>query len=150
MSTDDDRDVDATGLDRTFAVMLAELEDTETGLTQRQADLARQLADVDAELERIARVKAAMLGKPTRRVPASGARTAAGHKRYGEAAARIEENIRRVIEFAQGRNGDSFTAGEVADELGLSRQGIGPMLLGMVRRGELEGGLQGEDGTRLY
>lgn len=120
-------------LDRTFAVMLAELEDAETALTQRQAALARQLDDVSSELDRLANVKAAMLGKPTKKVRT----TRAEPSKAGPTTPAAQEKVRAIIGLARERDGEPFTGAQAAERLGINAQGVGPVLAGMVRRGEL-------------
>jgi hypothetical protein len=128
-------DENPSTLDRTFDVMLAELEDAATTLTNRQAELAREMADVDAELERVEAVRAAMVGqrKPARRRPATSPSTS-------HARTPAHERVERILAWARERtNGErEFVGADVADMLGVGTQGVGPVLAGMHRRGELE------------
>lgn len=133
-------DGDMPDLDRTFAGMLGELEDHATRLTKRQSELARQLADVDDELQRVEAVRAAMTGKNPRR-PSSAARSAVK-------ATKTQVRTERITEWARERGGE-FTSVEVAEFLGVNVQGIGPSLAGMVRRGEANV-RDDNDGRRLY
>lgn len=143
--TDDDRqDGDGDGaptsaLDRAFAVMLGELEDAETELTKRQSELAKELDGVSAELDRLANVKAAMLGKPVRR-KARAARTEGepveprGAKATA-AATRAERNRERVMAYAREHVGEEWVTTELAETLGVLPQSLGPVLAGLQRRG---------------
>lgn len=113
---------------RSFAGYLGELEDLATTLTQRQAALARELAEVDDELRRIEAVRAAMTGKP-RRMPVSGA------SRNSQRAGRSNARTEKIREWARGR--EEFTGHDVAQLLNMETRGVGPILAGMARRGEL-------------
>lgn len=142
MSIDDSADDGGptSTLDRTFAVMLGELEDAETDLTQRQAALARELADVEAELQRLAAVKSAMLGTRRRSAGAGSARprnvrnvdTPAKNRRGAGAEAKAQ----RVLAWAATLD-DGFRPHDASEMLGSSVKGVASLLIGMVRRGEL-------------
>jgi hypothetical protein len=118
-------------LSHVFAGMLGELEDAETKLVTRQAELARELADVEGELAKLAAVREAMMGKPVRKKAAS-----AGAKDKAAAIA------------AWATDKGTFTAGQAADALEIKRQGIGPVLAGMIRRGEAT--VDDSNGERVY
>lgn len=126
-------------LGRVFAPMLSELEDHATRLTTRQAELLRELNGVNEELERVESVRAAMLGKrgpgrpkkPTTPVGVSGTTAT------GTSAKQTRERAERVMAYAR-EHGREFTAREASGPLGVSYQGLGPTLAGMVRKGQLE------------
>lgn len=128
-------------LDRRFAGMLGELEDAETALVTRQAELSRELAKVDGELDRLTKVKAAMLGgdRPKARRSRSG----------GRARQRADENRDRIMAWVGAlENGHRFTASEVAEAVGMSTQGMGPILAGLARGGEIvQAGEERREGT---
>lgn len=130
-------DNDTSELGRVFAPMLSELEDHATRLTARQAELARELAGVDAELRKVEAVRAAMAGKRGPGRPKKGdsgyPTTRAGG---GYVAPKARERAAKLLAYARERGGE-FTGREAADALGLTWQGIGPTLAGMARRGEL-------------
>jgi hypothetical protein len=132
---------DGPQLSRVFAPMLSELEDHATRLTTRQAELARELAAVDEELARVESVRAAMVGKNPRR-PSSTAREA---RKGSKKTARVEA----ITTWARERGGE-FTGIEVAEVLGMTHQGIGPILAGMARRGELTVRDDTATGRRVY
>jgi cell pole-organizing protein PopZ len=126
---------------RTFAGMLSELEDVATRLTVRQAALAKELAEVDEELRRIEAVRAAMTGRNAYR-PSSASRE--GRKRASQAA-----RVEKITEWARERGGE-FTGREAAQVLGMSHQGVGPIMAGMVRRGEATARDDTASGQRFY
>lgn len=150
MSTDDEQ---TSSLDRTLAGMLAELEDEATRLTRRHDALVREADEVAGELERVEVVRAAMLGKPKpakrgrpKAAPATetttrGARPDIEHQRH--------ERVRKIIEYAKA-NGNAFTGRDAAEAIGMPYQGIGPVLAGMVRRGEATVAEPDDDGPRVY
>lgn len=116
---------ESSDVDRTFAGILSELEDVATALTVRQTELARELGDVEAELHRIEAVRAAMTGGK----PAA--------KKKPEKRPTMEERTKQIIAWAQER-GDDFTVPDAGQFLGMKNQGVGPILAGMVKRGELQ------------
>lgn len=124
---------------RTFAGMLGELEDVATTLTNRQAALARELADVEAELHRVEAVRAAMAGAPLRRKATA--------KRSGSMTKDVRERVDKTLAWAREREGE-FTGSDVAEFLGTEVQGVGPMLAGMARREELSVRTEGK--RRFY
>jgi len=130
-------------LERRLAGILSELEDAEVALTHRQSELAKELAGVDAELEKLQAVKAAIHGKPA---PVSSA------SRVRNPRSKTEENRAKVQAYVAGLdNGRSFAARELADAIDVTYQGIGPILSGMVRRGEIvEADEATEQGHKLY
>jgi hypothetical protein len=132
---------DNDNVSRTFAGMAGELEDLADKLTTRQVALAKELAAVDDELQRVESVRAAMFGKNPKR-PSSAAREP---RKEAKKNARVE----RIIEWARERN-DEFTGKEAADVLGMPYQGIGPVLAGMARRGELSVRDDMASGLRVY
>jgi hypothetical protein len=132
---------DGPELARVFAPMLSELEDHATRLTQRQAELARELAAVDEELARVESVRAAMVGRNPRR-PTSTSREA---RKVSKKSARVEA----VTTWARERGGE-FTGAEAAEALGMKQQGVGPVLAGMVRRGEATVRDDTASGRRVY
>lgn len=133
----------ASEVEAAFAGILSELEDVATKLTTREAELARELADVQAELHRIESVRAAMVGEPRRgRERGRTGSRSGGYKPSKEAQAKIK----RVQGFAAER--EEFAGSEVAELLGVNSQGVGPLLAGMVRRGELT--VRTDAGRRVY
>lgn len=122
-------------LDRTFAVMLTELEDAATTLTNRQNVLARQLAEVDAELDRVEAVRAAMVGQRKPLAPRQTRRHRASTEGRKETAS--QRRVDRIMTWAKARDGE-FTGADVAAMLEVNVQGVGPVLAGMVRREELQ------------
>jgi hypothetical protein len=129
------------GVSATFAGMLSELEDVATRLTVRHAELARQLADVEAELRKVEKVRAAMADKS----PARTVRSGSGTKKDREHA---KARVATVIRYAKA-NGGSFTAAQAAEAIGTEPRGVGPILAGMVRRGEVTV-REDADGRRIY
>jgi hypothetical protein len=100
------------------------------------------LDDVSAELERVENVRAAMTGKRPKK--ASGRRPygsggGSGYKPSAENLARVE----KIKAWAEGRG--EFRGGDIADVIGVSPQRVGPILAGMVRRGELAANGAGKD-----
>jgi hypothetical protein len=140
---------EGSSLDRTFAGMLAELEDEATRLTQKHDALVREADAVAGELERVEAVRAAMLGKPkpARRGRPKAAPATPADPINQDAARR--ERLEAVREFARSVGG-TFTGKDAADALGLPYQGLGPMLAGMVRRGEATVTGPNQDGQRVY
>jgi hypothetical protein len=123
---------DGPDLSRVFAPMLSELEDHATRLTQRQAELARELAGVDEELARVEAVRAAMVGKATTRGPgrprkASESGSAKQSRERGEA----------ILAWAGRHDAGEFTVADVAEGTGFPTMGIGPTLAAMAQRGEV-------------
>lgn len=131
-------------IDRKFAVMLAELEDTATELTARLSKLHKDAEAVEAELQRVEGVRTAMLGRPARRKPASAKPSTTRERKNSAASGRVE----RIKEYARA-NGGTFTGRAVAEEIGMAFQGVGPVLAGMVRRGEATVE-EPDDGPRVY
>lgn len=123
--------------DRTFAVMLGEVEDLYTRLTVRAGELTKEHNEVQAELERVEVVRAAMLGKAKPARKGGGARPG---------VANANDKSKAIAEWARER-GD-FTGKDAAEFLGIKTQGVGPVLAGMVRRGEAT--VREEDGSRIY
>lgn len=113
----------AGDVERTFAGMLSELEDVATRLTVRQSELAKELSEVEAELHRVETVRAAMAGK-SKPVP-----------KYKANASKGAEKVARITAWAKDRDGE-WTSTDAGEALGVSAQGLGPVLAGMVRRGE--------------
>jgi hypothetical protein len=138
---------DTTDLERRFAVMLAELEDEATRLTQRHSALLREAGEVESELQRVEGVRSAILGKPPRRKAPTAAPSSTATVRERDKVA-SSERVAKIRDFARA-NGGKFTGREAADHIGMAFQGVGPVLAGMVRRGEatME---EPEDGPRLY
>lgn len=127
---------------RTFAGMLGELEDVATALAQRQSALAKELDEVTAELERVETVRAAMTGKPAKKPARRAYGSGTGYKLPEEAKERVE----KIKAWARDRG--EFQGGEAAEVADLSPQRVGPILAGMVRRGELNA--HGEGRERRY
>jgi hypothetical protein len=140
-------DDSTTSVDRKFAVMLADLEDTATELTARLSTLHKEAEAVEAELQRVEGVRTAMLGRPVRRkaATASPTSTATVRARDKEAAA---NRVERIKEYARA-NGGTFTGRAAADHIGMAFQGVGPVLAGMVRRGEATVEAP-DEGPRVY
>lgn len=131
----------AGDVERTFAGMLSELEDVATRLTVREHELARELQEVQAELQRVETVRTAMTGKAAKpKVPA-----------YKAQASRGAEKVAKIKEWAKDRDGE-WTTADAGEALGLSAQGLGPVLAGMVRRNEARVREVEDDGgtRRLY
>ena len=149
MSIEDESEPE-TNVDRTFAVMLAEIEDMATALTKQHDAALKEAERIGAELERVEGVRTAMLGKNRRNKP--GPKPAALSsangltKRERDAAASVER-VRKITDYAAG-NGGKFTGREAADAIGIAFQGAGPVLSGMVRRGEAT--VEEIDGVRVY
>jgi hypothetical protein len=120
-------DRESSDVERTFAGILSELEDVATALTVRQTELARELGEVESELHRIEAVRSAMTGGKPAKKPRAGGR---------EKRPTMEERSAQIIAWARER-GDDFTVTEAAQFLGMKNQGIGPILAGMAKRGEL-------------
>lgn len=143
---DDDRD-ERQPLSRRLAGMLSELEDAEVALTAEQADLSRRLATVNAELDRLAKVKRTILGEPAKKAstrrPAGTAPTS---------SPKTTENRRKVVEWIDGRQngGGPFTGGDVARGIGVDSRGLGPILKGLEVRGILEVIGRNEDDRKMY
>lgn len=133
-------------IDRKFAVMLAELEDTATELTARLSKLHKEAEAVEAELQRVEGVRTAMLGRPTRRKPGPKPTTTPGTRERKSTAA--ADRVERIKEYARA-NGGTFTGRAAAEEIGMAFQGVGPVLAGMVRRGEATVE-ESDEGPRVY
>jgi hypothetical protein len=86
-------------------------------------------------------VRAAMFGRNPRR-PSSTAREP---RKEAKRNARVE----KIIGWAR-EHGREFTGHEVADTLGVGVQGVGPILAGMVRRGEADVRDDVATGRRIY
>jgi hypothetical protein len=115
--------------------MLAELEDEATRLTQRQNDLVKQLADVDAQLERIESIRSAMVGHRTPRAPRRAPASTEGRK-----DGRSQRRVERILQWAREREAagqSEFQGRDVATFLEVNVQGVGPILAGMRRRGQV-------------
>jgi hypothetical protein len=120
-------------LSRRFAPMLADLEDLATELTQRQSQLARELAEVEDELERVEKVRSIMAGgSDNRSTPKGRGRSTSVRVRE---RTRTTHRVERILAWARERGGE-FTGREVAEFLDVNVQSVGPILAGMVRRGE--------------
>jgi hypothetical protein len=148
LSTEDESEP-TTDVDRTFAVMLAEIEDMATALTKQHDAALKEAERIGVELERVEGVRTAMLGKSRRNKPGpkSGVSSAAGLTKRERDAAASAERVRKIIDYAAG-NGGKFTGREAADAIGIAFQGAGPVLSGMVRRGEAT--VADVDGVRVY
>lgn len=111
-------------LERRLAGVLSELEDAEVDLTNKEARLAKDLAEVQDELERLQQVKAVIHRKPK---PAL----------WGSESAQRRERIEKVKAWiAALDNGRTFTGRELAESVdGVTTQGIGPVLAGLMRHG---------------
>jgi|1185.fasta_scaffold01888_4 hypothetical protein len=139
---------DTTDLERRFAVMLAELEDEATRLVQRHAALLREAGEVETELQRVEGVRSAILGKPPRRKSATAAPSSTATVRERDKAA-SNERVANIKNYARA-NGGKFIGREAADHIGMAFQGIGPVLAGMVRRGEATVEEPEDGGPRVY
>jgi hypothetical protein len=131
----------APSVTNTFAGMLGEVEDLATKLTLRVDELTRELQSAQSELERVERVRTAMIGGPVRKkaTPRDGRSRA-----KQEAAA---ERASKVLAWAKDRG--EWGGHEAAEFLDMPNQGVGPVLAGMVRREELTV-REDDDGKRLY
>lgn len=124
--------------------MLAELEEEGVRVAMEHDAAVRKADALAAELERIDAVRTAMVGRPvkTKRAAAKAAPVA-----QPEASA---ERVRKILEYARGNGGD-FTGRDAAEAVGMRYQGIGPVLAGMVRRGEVTVAESEDDGgPRVY
>lgn len=133
MTDEDNNGTDPLG--RTLAPMLAELEDEHTRLVNRQQEVARQLADIDAQIERIETIRAAMVGHRKPSAPRRKPSSTEGRKQTASA-----RRVERVLDWVRTRtaNGEpEFKGADMAEFLEVNVQGVGPILAGMVRRGEL-------------
>ena len=127
-------------LDRRLAGVLSELEDVEVALTQRESKLAKELADVHAELDRIHAVKAAIHGKPAKR-----------DKGPSEATQRRERVASIEAWIAGLDNGQTFSGRDVVDAVdGITAQGIGPVLAGLARNDYIKEVGVNDDGRKTY
>lgn len=130
-------------LERRLAGVLSELEDAEVELTNKEHKLAKELRDTQGELERLQSVKAAILGKPT---PTTARQPFAGVQ------AKTKQNREKVTAFVAGlSNGATFSARDLAGAIDADLRGVGPILAGMVRRGDVrqaEG--ESDTGHKLY
>lgn len=138
---------DTSNLERAFAGMLAELEDEATRLTKRHDALLKEAAEVESELQRVEGVRSAILGKPPRRNKPGPKPSATTTVRERDSAA-VAERVQRVKDYARA-NGGKMTGRAAADSMGVPFQGMGPLLAGMVRRGEMTVEAP-EDGPRVY
>jgi hypothetical protein len=130
-------------LNRRFAGMLSELEDAEVALTTRQSELARELADVNTELDRLAKVKKVMLGEPAGRAKRAGTTPRVTEK--------TKENRRKALAWlAEHTNGANFIAKDMAVAIGVPPQGLGPILVGLETRGFVEITGTNEEGRKRY
>jgi hypothetical protein len=129
-------------VDRKLAGVLSELEDVATELTQKETKLAKELQAVQTELERINNVRAAIMGSPPpqRRQP------------YAGNASKTRQNREKVGAFVAAlSNGQTFSARQLAEAIDVDLRGVGPILSGMVRRGDVrqaEG--ETDTGHKLY
>lgn len=122
-----------SGLDRTFAPMLSELEDAEVKLVAEHARAVAEVRRLDAELGRIAKVKAVMLGD------AKPKRDRSGRDRSGEDKGKAARNRERVMEYVRTLEpGRHFVASDLAKALDMPNQGMGPILAGVERHGLIE------------
>lgn len=128
-------------LERTFAVMLAELEDTETELTLKQSELARELQGVNEQLDRVATVKRAMLGPKVGRPKGN-----AGSKNPTETSKQNKDKARK---YAKQRGAEWWTPADMATAYGMPKMGVGPILAPLVNDGELERRERREDGRMV-
>lgn len=140
-----------TTLTRTFAPMLAELEDAEVKLTADAHRLARELEAVSQGIEHIQTVKAAMLGAPA--APTNGTTPPRrGKKRNAldpdSRAGHMRAKRDRIMAWARERD-TPFKAVDVAEALELPRGGVGPICTGLAQNGLLEL-IEAEDGGRMY
>jgi hypothetical protein len=109
---------------RASAGALSTLEDAEVALATRQAALSRELHDVNAELDRLAKVKRLLLGEPA---PKRGSRP----KKPSD----TEANRDRVTTWLADRDNGEFSAGDIVEATGLNSHGLGPILSSLERRG---------------
>lgn len=140
----------AEDLQRTFAPMLAELEDKEMELVNRQNTVARELESISAELERLASVKAAMLGqavRPTKR-RRGGASTPGPSPKAGSVRTEKQQRQERVLAWAR-EQAEPFSGSDVSEALDLPLNGTGPVLAAMARAGLLRGD-RNDAGHRVY
>lgn len=116
-------------LDAFLTGIMGELEDQQVKLMHRQAALLEQLDDINAELERIDRLRAAALHRP-RSTPEPSKR-----KRYGIQGMRTANNKRAVLDYAKKHR--EFKAGDVAAQMGRTPQGVGAVISGLLSDGQL-------------
>jgi hypothetical protein len=136
---------ESTDVDRFFAATLGGLEDHATRLVEQQRALLGQLADVERDLQRIERARAAMVQQPPRsRGPT--AKTARRQTRRPSTKAgrseRAEERKARALDYVREQR-RAVDAHEVAGVLGLDPQGAGGLLSNLARKGQLV-----QEGTR--
>lgn len=135
-------------LTRRLAGMLSELEDAEVALTNEQAELAQRLATVNAELDRVAKVKRTILGEPARAGrPRGSGSTATTYKPSGKTL----DNRKAVLAWLADReNGANFTAKDASRATSIPAQGLGPILVGLEKRGLIETTGRNADDRKVY
>lgn len=119
-------------LRRTLAGMLAELEDVATRLTTRQSDLARELADVERDLENVEKARVALSGG----TPKSTSKGSRNRIRPEESRRRQIERLEKIRAWVTERGGGEFYSHEAAEVLGVEPMRMGPIMAGLVQRGE--------------
>lgn len=129
-------------LERRLAGVLSELEDAEVELTNKEHKIAKQLQEIQGELDRLRSVKAAILGKP----PSSAARP------YTRSRSQRKESKEKIDAFVSAlSNGQKFSARDLSETIDTDMRGVGPILAGMVRRGEVtEAEGESDTGHKLY
>jgi hypothetical protein len=128
-------------VDRRLAGVLSELEDVAVDLTNKETKLAKELQEVQAELDKIHRVRAAIMGRPDAKPRPTRTRSD------------TRANRDKVTAFVAAlSNGAKFSARDLAEAIDVDLRGVGPILAGMVRRGDVthvEGELT-DTGHKLY
>lgn len=131
---------DTESLSGVFAGMLGELETEETKLIAKQSELAKELADVESELARLANVRAAMMGQPPKR-------TTTRRKSGANGAQKLGETAQAIMAWAREQS-EPWTGGDVARALGKDSRGVGSSLTGLVNHGALI--VTDANGKRVY
>lgn len=129
-------------LRRALAGMLSELEDVATRLTARQSDLARELADVERDLENVETARAALSGG------ASKSKRIRNRTSPAESHRLQTERLEKLQAWARERHKDEFLANEAAEVLGVEPMRMGPIMAGFLRRGEAT--VRDDGGQRVY
>lgn len=141
-------DHETTGLNRTFAGLLSDLEDEEVRLAGEQSRLSKELQEVEGELERIAAVKRAIHGGASPQAPKRAPRPYTRTDRE-RAQGRHEQAMAFVSALD---NGATFDARALSEHLGTDGRGVGPLVGRMVREGVIEivEGEESSTGHRVY
>jgi hypothetical protein len=129
-------------LRRTLAGMLSELEDVATRLTARQSNLAKELADVDRDLENVEKARVALSGG-TSKPRSERSRIPPEQSRRLQA-----ERLEKMRTWVGERGGGEFYSHEAAEILDVEPMRMGPIMAGFLRRGEVT--MREDGGRRVY